>query len=130
VLVSFPFTLFFVTSYVPVSVFTQICIRFVSVFFFLFYLPICLSSVPFLKLLFYCNWLVDNFSVLLLHAVCANFLFSSDSVLFALVSLANICLVCLVPFAPAVDCILHQTIPCYTSFTHPSMSFFYVFHIF
>jgi hypothetical protein len=52
--------------------------------------------------------------------LCAPISFSSHILLFfVLVSLAKICVVCCILFAPAVDCILYQTIPCYpSSFTH------------
>ena len=79
-----PFSLFLVANYVPFCVFTLICI------FYLLYHPVFLSSVSFLKFLFYCSeLLVDNPFLSFLHAMITNFLLSSHSALFALVILAK-----------------------------------------
>jgi hypothetical protein len=61
-----------------------------------------------------------TFLFFLLHAICVPIFFSSHILLFfMLLNLVKICLVRRLLFAPAVDCILHQTIPCYpSSFTH------------
>ena len=90
------------------------------------------QSFSFFTVLYACLWLLslNSYSTaincwlitclfFLLHAVCADFLLFSYSALFCACQSSENMLGMSYFFAPAVDCILHQTIPCYPfSFTY------------